>query len=130
MRPTSGDGGEFEVALILVALVFPCIAFAWDGLVRRQLLLHAFPFGGGSVTLKHIGSLLVALLAVAIGLVCVFFALGFCLVGSQLCHSSFACMVGLVEFPAWGWFGMWVVWFFYVWLRLGDPRKRVLVYGV
>jgi hypothetical protein len=28
------------------------------------------------------------------------------------------------------WFGLCAAWFFFVWLRIGDARKRVLVYGV
>jgi hypothetical protein len=51
------------------------------------------------------------------------------------CHggSALGCMgslLGTVQVYGWGWFGMWVLWFVVVWLWTGDPRKRVLVYGV
>jgi hypothetical protein len=48
-------------------------------------------------------------------------------------ESALACMrslLGTVQLYAWGWFGMWVLWFVVVWMWTGDPRKRVLVYGV
>jgi hypothetical protein len=125
----SGRDG-FTGTLTIGALAFVCIAFAWDGLVRRQILLHSFPFGGGSVTVRRIVSVLIGLLAAALAVFLLLFAWGFYLLGIQSCGGSYSCLIGSVQPFAWVWFGLCFGWFTFVWLRMGDPRKRVLVYGV
>jgi hypothetical protein len=129
MRATLPDGGNVEMTLILAGLALPCLASAGDGLVPPRTLLQVLPIGGRSVTLKGVVSFLVGMLALAIALGCLFLAFGFFLLGSTLCHGSFACLISSVEFPAWGWFAVCAGWFFLVWLRFGDSHQRVLVYG-
>lgn len=130
MQATPADGGDFELALDLAAMALPCLAFAWDGFVRKRTLLQVVPVGGRSVTIKGVASLLGGILALALALGSLYVALGLYLLGSARCHSSFSCLMGSVELPAWGWFGICTGWFVFVWLRMGDPHKRVLVYGI
>lgn len=124
-----GDG-YFNITLGCLGLVLLGIAFAWDGLVRREMLLHSFPIGGGSVTIRRIGSIVIGLLAAALAIFLLLFAWGTVRLGLQSCGGSYGCLVGSAEFPAWVWFGLFFGWFTFVWLRVSNPRKRVLVYGV
>ena len=96
----------------------------------RGRLLHAFPIGGGSVTLTGIGAFLLALVVSALGVFLFLLAWVSTRVALQRCNGSFSCVLTSAEWPAWVWFGLCAFWFFFVWLRLGDTRKRVLVYGV
>jgi hypothetical protein len=36
-----------SITLSALGLAFPCIAFAWVGLFRRQMAVPLFPFGSG-----------------------------------------------------------------------------------
>lgn len=126
----SSSSGLFTGTLIIGGLALLFIAFAWDGLVRREMLLHAFPIGGGSITLRRVVSLVIGLLAAILAAFLLLFAGGFYLTGIQSCAGSYSCLVGSVQPFAWIWFGLFFGWFTLVWLRVGNPRKRVLVYGV
>ncbi len=121
---------SFTGTLGFLAFALPCFAFAWDGLVRRRVLLHAFPIGGGSITLKGIGALALALVSAALGLFFLLFAFGFYRLALTRCDGSVTCVLTSAQWPAWMLFGLFAVWFFFVWVRMGDARKRVLVYGV
>lgn len=133
---------SFTGTLGLLGLALPCIAFAWDGLVRRQLLLPDFPvgatLGAQALRIRRLGGL-------AIGLVCLLASIFFLLASMvflQLAieahcrnqnQSALACtgaLAGSAEGFAWVCFGICLLWFVIVWLRLGNPYKHVLVYGV
>lgn len=130
----------FTGTLIFLGLAFPFIALAWDGLIRRQLLLPAFPVGAAlgsqAVQVRRLGSIaigLVCLLAAAFSLL---FAWGFLRLGvARTCpgRDALTCagpLLGSAEVFSWAWLGLCLGWFVIVWLRMGDPRRRVLVYGV
>ncbi|HEV2237215.1 MAG TPA: hypothetical protein VGR57_11190 [Ktedonobacterales bacterium] len=137
---TAARDDSFTGTLIFGGLALPSIAFAWDGLVRRRILLPAFPVGaalGQSAALvRRAGSLAIGTFSLLGAGFCALAAWGYFLLAFQRrCHSqgSLACLgslVGSVEGFAWGWFGICVGWFVVVWLWTGDPRKRMLVYGV
>lgn len=126
--------------LILLGLAIPCFALAWDGLVRRKMLLYAFPVRGAlgdqARVARRIWAFMIGLLCLVAGLTFLLLAWGSFLVAfERRCqgHGSLACvgaLAGSAEAYAWAWFGGCVLWFLIVWLRMGDPRKRVLVYGM
>lgn len=127
------DAGAITGTLILVALALPFIAMAWDGLIRRQIRLQAFPTLRSGVSVRGVGALLLGLVAALAGGVCLTFALGFYLLAASPCGGSLTCTLGVfraAEGFSWIWLGGFLVWFTFVWLRTGDPHKRVLVYGV
>jgi hypothetical protein len=134
MHRVPADGGYFGLALGFAGLALLCSAFAWDGLVRQRLLLPAFPFGASlgdqALLVKRVGSVLIGVVATVLGLGCWLLTISFVHLGSQRCGGSVGCLLGSGPFPLWVWFGLWVIWFSFVWVRMGDPRKRVLVYGV
>lgn len=137
---TAAHVDAFTGTLIILGLAFPCFAFAWDGLVRRQLLLPAFPvgavLGSQALRIRKLGGLAIGLICLFIGIFFVLFALALSQVAAQRdCRgqSALACigtMSRAAEWTAWAWFGMCLLWFVIAWLRVGDPRKHVLVYGV
>ena len=130
----------FSMTLGALGLALPCFAFAWEGLVRRQLLMPAFPpsavFGSQALLIRRLGGLAIGLVCLLASVFLVLFALLLIQVGAgRDCrgHGALACLgtlAGTAEWTAWAWFGGFVLWFVIVWLRMGDPRKRVLVYGV
>lgn len=137
---TDAASSAFTVMLGFAGLVFPCGAFAWDGLVRRHALIWSFPVGA---TLGQQAASITRLRAVVLGVVSAL--LGVFLLGLAVefyrvallrqCpgHASLACVGALtasVPWAGWLWFGICTGWFVFVWLRIGDPRKRVLVSGV
>jgi hypothetical protein len=131
---------DFSLTVIFTGTALPCLAFAWDGLVRRQALLPAFPVGAAlgqqAASLRRFGALALGLLALLAGAFCLLAAWALWRTAAmQLCQrrGALTCMgtlVGTVQFSAWGWFGLCLLWFLVVWLLVGDPRKRVLVPGV
>jgi hypothetical protein len=137
---TARASGAFTVMLGFVGMVFPCLAFAWDGLVRRRALIAPFPvgatLGGNAALLKHVWAVVLALFALLLGGFFLLAAWGFYLVALQRqCpgRASLACVGALAAsatWVGWAWFGLCAGWFVIVWLRIGDPRKRVLVPGV
>jgi hypothetical protein len=68
-----------DVTLGMLGLVFPCWAFAWDGLVRRQMAVPLFPFGSGlpgrAALISRLKAAAIGLLAALVGLFCLLFAL-------------------------------------------------------
>ena len=128
------------MSLGFLGLAFPCPAFAWDGLVRRQLLLPAWPvgaaFGHQALRIRRVGGLLIGMLSL-LGTVFFLFA-GWALwllaakrdCGGEQALTCAGTLARSAQFVGWAWFGMCAVWFGFVWMRLGDPRKRALVYGV
>lgn len=130
----------FTGILIFLGLSIPCFALAWDGLVRRRMLLYGFPVRGAlgdqARLVRRVWAFAIGLLCLLAGLICLLLAYGTWLIAiERQCqgHFSLACadtLAGSAEWYAWAWLGMFVLWFLIVWLRAGDPRKRVLVYGV
>lgn len=131
---------SFTGTLGFLGFAIPCFALAWDGLVRRQVLLYAFPVRGALGDQAHvarrIGAFALGLLCLLAGLICLLLAWGFLLFAFERnCqgHASLACagsLAGSAQFFGWALLAGGVVWFLMVWLRAGDPRKHVLVYGV
>lgn len=137
---TAAYNDFFSVILGVLGLAIPCFAFAWDGLVRRRLLLQAFPLGttlgSQSLLIRRLGGLAIGSVCLLAGTFFVLCALVLVQLGAARdCRGqgALACMgtlAGTAQASAWVWFGMSLGWFLLVWLRMGDPRKRVLVYGV
>ena len=137
---TEAASSAFTVMLGFVGIALPCFAFAWDGLIRRHALIWSFPVGA---TLGQQATSITRLRAVVLG---TFSALlGVFLLGLAVefyrvallrqCpgHASLTCVGALtasVPWEGWLWLGICTGWFVLVWLRIGDPRKRVLVSGV
>lgn len=130
----------FSLFLGFGSLALVCVAYAWDGLVRRRALVAPFPrgaaFGGQPLLLRRIGAFTVGMIAAILTLGCLVMALSSLAVAVQEgCHGTFTlgCIGSLaagVPLPGWVWVGLCTGWFVLVWLLLGNPYQRVLVYGV
>lgn len=131
----------FDASVGFAGLLLLCFAFAWDGLVRRQLLVPAYPMGAAlgkqAYLIRRVGGILIGLVALIGTLFCLLVIWAMWMVAVQWeCQphtSALGCAGSLLrstDFAAWAWFGLWALWFGLVWLRMGDPRKRTLAHGV
>lgn len=116
-----------ELTVICFALALLCFIPAWDGCVRGRISLPFFPSVGG------VWARLVGIPAALLDGLLVFLAWQSWREESTLCSGSWACIgthVRTIDSSTWsvlaGALLFWVV----VWLRIGDPRKRILLYGV
>lgn len=132
--------GAFATMLIFAGLVPLCIAFAWDGLVRRHALVWSFPVGATlgqqAASITRLWAVVLGAFAAVLGLFLLLLSWEFYRIAlKRQCpgHASLACTGALASsttWIAWAWFSLFVFWFVFVWLRFGDPRKRVLVSGI
>lgn len=130
----------FNVFLGFGGLSLFFTAFAWDGLVRHRMLIAPYPrgaaFGGQSLLLKFVRSILAGIVAALLALGCLLMASGsLSVVVQEDCHSTLSSrclgtLVSGVSWYGWLWAGICLGWFVFVWLLLGNPYQRVLVYGV
>lgn len=133
LATTTDNVNPVEAVVILVSLVLLCMVFAWDGLVRRRMLLPSSPLGGGSISITGVWALLVGSFAALFGGSMFFLLVVYAYSAVTQCHGSLTCIgetARTVDVAVWVWLGLTVVWIVLVWLRAGNPYKRVLVYGV